>query len=1706
VAVTIAIGVLGTIGARLDGVPVSLGGPQQRRVLAVLAISSPAVVTLDRLVDVCWPDEPPDGARRTVMTYISRVRAALGGNAVITSDAGYRLDLDVVVVDHRSFAELVEQARSAAPTHAVSLYEQADAMWGGHALGEFANEEWARPMAMRLEELHLVAHEERVENLISMGRPERAVTELEGLVVEFPLRERLVRLLMRALDDSDRRADALRAMASFRARLASETGFEPSRAAVDLEARIREGRPRRRGMARGYALGELLGEGAFGSVYLAVQPGVGREVAVKVVRSELADDPAFVRRFEAEAQLVAHLEHPHIVPLYDFWREPGGAFLVFRLLRGGNLESLMEVDRNWPIERVARLVNEVGDALAAAHSAGVVHRDVKPANVLFDEVGNAYLADFGIAIAHGGAPSHAGRSHASPYASPEQLRGEPVTERTDQYSLGTIACELLTGTLRNGQQAGSDERFADVFGSVADVLYRATAVDAAARFPSIQAFVDAFNEKARRALTSDAIGQTTEMLESTETTKAALVANPFVGLRPFMEADARHFHGRGPLIDALVEATDAPFLVIVGASGSGKSSVVHAGVVPRLRERGDRVIAMHPGTDPEAELRTALLGVATRPVDDVQLDEALRLVSHQGVGSLIVVVDQFEELWTMAGETTRDEFLERLVEASNSPAADVRIVVTVRADFYDRPLIHRRLGAVVAQSTHALTPMSTSELHAAVHAPAAAVGLQYDDGLETEIVAEAARDASNLPFLQFALWSLFERREGNRLTWSAFRSIGGLAGAVAERAEATFASLDSHEQHAAQSLMLRLVVPGDGTEDTRTRVRRRDLPADAALVADHFVRERLLVVDRDAATREPTVEFAHESLVRSWPRLRQWLDEDRDRLRRLERVARDAAAWDAASRNDSELYRGAKLEGAVDLVAAGHRLSDNEEAFVAASSAMADRQRDEERRAHRRVRRLLAATAIGLVVALIGGSIAVLQQHRAEAASQANDLRRLVSTAASLAPTRRDVAMLLAAEAWRRDQGPASLGALMSTVMVEDRFVREIRTDFDRMYWAEFSGDGQHLFALPQDSASPVRVDLATGEQTPVGVSITEHDGWLSFFGDIRELPDGRLVTLIEHIDEATGNYTGDSGDLLILDGAMMELTHTVTVPFPIMAAWPSPDGSHVLAVGLGSSAAVARHAVIDMATLQVVATMEAPGPPPDYPDPSWTWSSRPIWLDDDRLAVPGTTGLIDIVEWRSGAVERTINDGPDAPRVAKQLDLSADGRRMMAADFEGDGMMMFDVATGEEVWAEVSQYDGVPVIDDRNGVVWVRDLGGGSSRALALDLETGRPTGESLDGQHGTICGLIVSSDGGQLAMPSCNEGVVTLWSLDGDRPGRGVMTPPGWTLNNGSRDPSGTTAVFTSPDGELSMFDLASGEKLRSFDTEAWQVVRDSGGVGEAYDIGFDFDGTLLSFTPDRHLVRIDIDKGIVETFPIVFDDATSNSTFFSLNEPFQVARGNVEGVVEILDVASGRKVATVETGLGAIYGMYLSKDRSLLYAAGQEEELGVFDVETGERIDTIEHAANVAASFDEKVLATTAFDGTITFYDTATRQPTGDPVFGGTAFVFVIGFSPDDSIMFGSGLDGQLRFFDVAGRQQIGPAIDLGAIDLDMPWIDSDMHSVLAQTQFGIADITFDGPTLLDEACRAAGRNLTRGEWRQYVGGGYRTLCPQWETPPA
>ena len=207
---------------------------------------------------------------------------------------------------------------------------------------------------------------------------------------------------MLALYRSGRQAEALRAFQRFRGLLVEELGVEPSVELAELEQRMLAQDPALRRahepvpLLRSYEEQRVLGEGAHAIVWQCVQAPLGREVAVKQLRSSQANDPEFIRRFEIEARLVASLEHPHIVPLYDYWREPDAAFLVFRLMHGG---SLAERQRRGPLPEsdLIHLVHQVGAALSHAHRCGVVHGDVRAENVLLDEEGNFYLTDFGIA-------------------------------------------------------------------------------------------------------------------------------------------------------------------------------------------------------------------------------------------------------------------------------------------------------------------------------------------------------------------------------------------------------------------------------------------------------------------------------------------------------------------------------------------------------------------------------------------------------------------------------------------------------------------------------------------------------------------------------------------------------------------------------------------------------------------------------------------------------------------------------------------------------------------------------------------------------------------------------------------------------------------------------------------------------------------------------------------------------------------------------------------------------------------------------------------------------------------------------------------------------------------------------------------------------------------------------------------------------------
>lgn len=427
----------------------------------------------------------------------------------------------------------------------------------------------------------------------------------------------------------------------------------------------------------------------------------------------------------------------------------------------------------------------------------------------------------------------------------------------------------------------------------------------------------------------------------TDQTKDELV--PYLGLQTFDEADAGLFFGREADVQRLVEKLKAArFLAVIGASGSGKSSLVRAGLVPALRRdalpgSGAWMIRVfRPGARPLAELALQLVqlrgadqppGALTEMERELRQDErALRNAVRLKLAALalkpeqeaqrrvLLVVDQFEEVFTLCrDDDERARFLDNLLYASAALDGRSVVVLTMRADFYYKCAAHGGLAARIAAHQYLVGPMAEENLRQAIEEPARLAGLQVEPELLAEMLAEVCHQPGALPLLEYALLEVWRRKRDGRLTLKGYRESGGVKEALAQRAETIYAALSARQQEIVQRVMLRLTQPGEGTDDTRRRARmselatRHDERAAVAEVVSTLTDARLLTTSQDEQTQDRVVDVSHEALIRGWPRLRQWVEEDRAGLRTLLRLNEAAQEWQREQRDEGLLYRGARL-------------------------------------------------------------------------------------------------------------------------------------------------------------------------------------------------------------------------------------------------------------------------------------------------------------------------------------------------------------------------------------------------------------------------------------------------------------------------------------------------------------------------------------------------------------------------------------------------------------------------------------------------------------------------------------------------------------------------------------------------------------------------------------------------------------------------------
>jgi WD40 repeat protein/class 3 adenylate cyclase len=1162
----------------------------------------------------------------------------------------------------------------------------------------------------------------------------------------------------------------------------------------------------------------------------------------------------------------------------------------------------------------------------------------------------------------------------------------------------------------------------------------------------------------RRALGSSAA-------RLTPAVPGAMAPNPYKGLRAFEEGDAADFFGREELVEELIKRLGhTRFLAVVGPSGSGKSSVVRAGLIPALRRgaiagsEGWHIADMFPGAHPLDGLEAALLRAAPDApagvMDQLERDEqglhraVLRLLPSDG-SELILVIDQFEEVFTLVeNEAARSHFLGSLEAAAADPRSRLRVVVTLRADFYDRPLLYRGFAELFKSRVESVVPLSAEELERTISGPAKRADVTLEPGLVAAMVADVAEEPGALPLMEYALTELFERRDGRVLFLEAYRELGGVSGALGRRAEELYEDLNDDGKEAARQLFLRLVALGEGTEDTRRRVPRAEVASldvdqqSMATVLDTYGASRQLSFDRDAKTGAPTIELAHEAMLTAWPRLHRWIDDARDDLRTERRVAGAARDWIEADRDRSFLLGGSRLEQAEAWQeGSGLAATPEEREYLDASRAERERRTADEaaRLAHeqelerRSVRRLRAFVALLAAAALVAAGLTVFatgQQRKAQQEERRAIARELAAASVSNldADPERSILLALKAIDQTRSEGgsvlPEAVEALHRAVTAS-RIERSFPGVGGAIDWSPqgvFVTEGQE-----NEGIVDVR-DAATGERV-----LPPWDGHDADVNDVQFSPDGSLLAT-----------AGEDGALKIWDPATGDLRSSVTGGGQVFGPSFNADGSLV-------SASWPDEATVRIADPSTGMVTTSIGGIESFPFETA--------LSPDGRSVAVATGddpLVTIFDVQS-AEPRFELRGHSYP--VGSISWDADGRRIATGSFDSS-VRIWDGRTGR-LEIELLGHSGTVISVDwsPNGSRLVTSASDGTAKVWEIGEAGGREL-MSLSGQD-TRSGLLAvfSPDGEQVIGGNTAISAVKIWDVgvSGDAEWANLPTdllapvdvtflPDGNVVAPVDR---GSVAVWdpASPSRPIRTIGPGSGDPepvvriAVNRDGSRLATVRNFSDVGSVWDprtgdLVFEFRGrdelTGIDWSPDGHLLATDLGGGIT-----VFD--ATGKRLLPLAEPggfgvetgvfspdgglFATAgrgRSPTESNLTIWDAETGRAVRKIPTDTQH-FALAFDPSGASLAAARGDGFVNVFDVDGGERLLRFPASEGpvdaVAYSPDGETIATAGDDGTVRLFD-ARR---GTQLLNLPAHRYLVtglGFNPDGTRLLSASPDGVVR----------------------------------------------------------------------------------------
>jgi WD40 repeat protein/DNA-binding SARP family transcriptional activator/KaiC/GvpD/RAD55 family RecA-like ATPase len=1597
----------------VTGAPAShqLRGRRERAVLTALVLAAGDVVGTERLIAALWNGSPPRSAAKNVQNCVLRLRKALGSDVIETRPPGYRLVVPADAIDARRFEDLVVVGRAArvngTPDRAVAALRQALALWRGPPLEDLRGWDPADGEATRLSELRRVAAEELMDAELACGNHASCVADLERMAGEEPFRERRWALLMLALYRVGRQADALRTYQRARTALGTELGIEPGPELRALERAIVAQDPSldlpAPPVEQQRRTAEPPGETA-GVVFILFTDTVASTEVLDRLGDEATDELRRAQFRELRAAVAAH---------------------------------------------AGQEVKGVGDGLMVTFTSGA------------DAVACAIEMQRAVAAANRDAPE--------PLAVRVGLHvGEPVRDDGDLYGASVVIASRLCETAAPGQILASD-------------LVREL-VAPRRRFEFAEAGSIALKGLADPVAAVEVVGDSTDAAAAPR----AGAQPPYKGLMPFEPEDSALFFGRDATVAALIDRLGGQRLVVVvGASGTGKSSLVRAGVLASLREdalpgsSAWPTVLMTPGAHPMAELAAQLprrVGVsASALLDELDGDvRTLDLAARQAVADLprgtraIVVIDQFEELFTLCrDEAERHRFVDLLVHAATVAGGATTVLLAVRADFYGHCGAHPELARIIGAGTTLLSPMTPDEMATAIDAPARVAGLRLEPGLSDVVLRDLAAEPGALPLLSHALLETWMRRRGRTLTHDGYREAGGVRGAIANTAESVYGRLDTSEQALAHQVVVRLTELGEGTEDTRRRVTVAELSTAADGAGRLAALLRTLVDARLVTTSEAGVELAHEALIREWPRLRDWLEDDREGLRIHRHLTHAAQDWAALGRDPAELYRGPRLAGAVEWAGAKHGalLNPLEREFLDASTTRQQHEAREQAAQVRRLRRLLAGVGIALVLALVAGSLAIVQQRRAhdqaDAARVATlraDVGRLVAESSNQSDRDRYLSTLLALEAHRLADTPATRGALLNALVAEPRL--------QATWSAGHTGYSAASYVPPGD------------------LLVVGGPGFLDFF-DTRT---GRLSGPSIDYERGAGFAVSHDGSLLATGSGDGTVTlwdvvtrerhgRDIKLGHDASGLAFSPDG-RLLVTSEGVYADTAPMDTSESVRVWDIATRT----PVDLPLSGHASSVNAVAFspEGDVFATGGNDGTVVLHDASTGGTVGVPLSVGSSGRYVKSVAFGRGGN-VLGVGTQGGDSLVFDVATG----AQLASLPGAGLLSTVFFSPDGRQIAVSRGVVQVFDAATFEPVGAPIDPQLGGGTVGAFSPDGRSLAIAGA-AGIVGLWDLDGHAL---IARPiPGSAPVGGVFSPDGTV-VATLDSERVTVYDAATLDPVgRPLPVPPGSPVHATALPGR---VAFSHDGKVLAVSGrDRTIQRYDVRTLESLGNPIVVDSPPF-SLAFSPDDRL-LAVGSSEDRVTLVDTERATVSPAHRLGRAGFVGVTFRPDGRQLVATNAIGGASMLDLTAAEPVPeripgTDAEVSVVAFSADGRLAATGGLHGTIQFRDPRTFEPLGAPVTVGSGVVLTLAFSPDSRLLVGVDLTNRARLIDVATRQPVGDPLPAVPVDLSFS-PDSTLLALPATSTTALWDL--DPAAWRQRACEIAGRNLTPAEMREYL----------------